>query len=316
MSENKLYGVLLAALLALAYLSWHRASDAPGETQVALLNGQPQALKGIRLVAPTATVAVSFREAEPTRHAWFEVQTASGQRRFTGNKAFHDNLKAYAQLKAERSLGKLGRSDLEQTGLVRPSRRLELEFGERVRSFEIGGQTSGARDYYLRRAGGKEVFLVRRSMISDLETPQGRFMQRRLRRAPLKDVAELEISAGSQTTAGLQQNRVSPTDAYWARAENPDSVSDALGNYVTKLERLTAVKYLEDASVFDGATPVLSVRWKGDDEELLDTLELRRRADTSTPTYIARTNATQAPVEVPRFVAEQLESDLALVLSP
>lgn len=312
--ENKIYAGLLAVLLVLSYLSWHRAPDEPGTSKVTLLDARPESLRKVELHSPTSTVTVELRGEGEDRYAWIEVLRGKRSKRFVGNRALNDAAKGYAKLEAARSLGTVKDDRLAETGLDAPKTTLRIVLGQDERVFEVGGRTSGARDYYVRPEGGAEVFLLPSHLINDLERPEGRFMQRRLREAPLEDVVRLRIEAEERSTEVLHENRFSPRDAFWATPDKPDTVSDILGNYVDKLERLTATEYLDDPERFEAATPVLSAVWIDEDGEVLDRLEIRKSGEGDDVEYYGRSRATRVPARLVRFNAQQLESDLSLVL--
>lgn len=308
--ENRIYAALLVALLAAAYASWTQ-EGAPAEVAVALLDAPPSSLERLELEGRTSTVTAVLQEIEGTRRALFTVKNQQGLRTFWSNEAFEKDLEKYAKLEAVRSLGRLSGEDLDQTGLDAPSRRVRITAGGRTSELDVGGETNGARDFYVRRKGEDEVHLVVRRLFADLEVPGNRYMQRKLRRAPAKDVASVVLEAGGRKVELLHKNRLSPQDAYWAQLDTPETVAEAAGNFVEKIERLSALEYLDAprADRFDAAPMVLQIRWMGADGPL-DTLELRRGDDGR---YWGRTAATHAPVEVSKSTGEQIESDLALV---
>ncbi len=311
MNENRIYGGLLLALLVLSYLSWHHEPDRPGGRRVPLSDIRPAELERVVLFAPTATVTVTFPTLDGSRRAWFEFETKTRTRRFAGNAAFDTALEGLARFEALRSLGRVEPELLQEMGLAAPKRRMALT-GRTELVFELGERTPGARDFYARRPGEAEVFLIPGAPINDFETPAGRYMQRKLRVAPLADVASIELRAGEESRVLLHQNRLSATDSYWAFSDAPDTPSEALGNYVDKLEKLSVSEYLEPDD-FESAALVLTVLWKDKGEQVLDRMELRRPGELKNSHYYARSAAVAAPVKVPVFFGEQLEKDLSVV---
>lgn len=317
MTENRLYGALLLALLVAAYLSWHQDDEAPADTAVALLNERPQDLQRIELRAKTATVVVTYREDEAgARYPWFEVERNGQTKAFVANEAFEKAEKTYAKFEALRSLGKLDGDTLKQTELQTPARTLTITTAKGSDTFEIGAQTPGARDYYVRQAGQAEVFLVKGNVVSDLEFPASRFTQFKLRNTGLDKVKHIRIRAGDKVTEGIHQNPMSPSDAYWAFTEKPDKVAQTLGNYIAKVEQLSALEYVSDREQFDTAAPVFELIWTGEGGGEVGKVDLRRRTvdgGTGKPEYLARSPVSRVPVKVLTSLGEQLEADLALL---
>jgi hypothetical protein len=311
-TENKLLAGALALAMVGAYVSWHHEPEAPGSTIVQLLDHSPDAVEGIELTGPTATVAVSFFEAGGDRRAWIEVTRRSETQGFVANEAFDEQLERYAKLEAARSLGKLDEETRAEMKLDAPERTLSITAEGETHRFELGGRTTGARDFYTRRPGEAEVVLLRGRVVNDLESPEGRYMQRRVRAARPKEIARLRLLAGGRTLEALHKNRLSPGDAYWARADAPDTVDEALGNYIQKIDRLSALSFLPDSEAFDAATPVLEVTWLDEDGEVLDTLDLRKTSGPK-PEWLALTETLGRPARVSSRAAEQLEADLGVV---
>ncbi len=318
MNENKVYGALLLALMAAAYVSWTQDKDAGGrDSEVTLVEAKPDDLRSIRLRVKTSTVHVSFQQ-DPggDTYAWFEITSKANNKRFVGNQAFMEKGRgAFAPLKALRSLGRLSGKELELTKLEKDPGVLTLEVGGSTRIFELGARTHGARDHYVRERGKLEVFLVPGRLVTDLEFPQARFMQKKLRSAPLKEVAKISLAGGGQSQQFFHKNRLAEKQSYWTIDADSDTVHETAGNYLDKLEKLTAAEYLKNRKLPEGLDPVLEAQWFDDNDKTLGKLTLWRQGQGKGVTYYGQSTATRGPVKVHRFIAEQVERDLKDLLS-
>lgn len=315
MKEVKLYGVVLMALMVLAYLSWTKKDDAKEATKVTLLDGAPENIERVDFFTKTSTVKMTFRDSGGDKVAWFEVTNSRHTRVFAGSKKVDKLLEGFAPFEALRSLGKgLSKDEIALTGLDKPERKLVVTARGKAKTFDVGKRTSGARDHYVRPKSSEEVFLVASAVLSDLQFPEGKYMQRALREAKRTEVDKVTISAGERTVTALQKNRLSTRDAFWATESAPDDKNETLGNYLDKLEKLTAVEYLEDAKAFDTATPVLEAVWYAEGGDELGRVSLRRTGEGKAANFYATSTATKFPVKVSRFTAEQLERDAATAL--
>lgn len=345
MNEIKVYGVLLVLMLGAAYASHSRGdgADTPASDKVAIVDAQKEAVKSITLFAKTQTVSVGLKKDDKGEdYFWFTVEQNKRTRSFVGNDKAPKMLETFAPFMALRSLGKLTGKELEETKLDKPERRLVLSLKGGDREIELGGRTSGARDHYVRVKGGAEVYLVASAVLGDLEFPEGRFMQRKLREAPLKEVSKLVLStekksgapvscaaddacgAGEACVGGacrpsrtfLHNNRLSPADAFWSVASKPEEKSETAGNYVDKLDKLTAVEYPSDADKPSGdRVHVLTATWYGeDDAKPLGSTELWRYGEDKKAEYFGISTTTRLLVKVSKLSAEQLERDLPTVL--
>lgn len=315
MKEVKLYTVALVALMVMAYLSWTKKDEAREQTAVTLLDGKPDGIERVELYTKTSTVLLTFRDISGERVPWFEVEGSRKTRVFVGGEKVDKLLEDFGPFEALRSLGKgLSDKELELTGLDAPERKLVINRKGTSKTFHVGERTSGARDHYVRPKSSKEVFIVASKVLSDLQFPEGKFMQRKLRDAARTEVDKVTISADKGTLVALQKNRLSTRDAFWALEATPDQKNETLGNYLDKLEKLTAVEYLADPKTYDGASAVLEAVWSSEDGEELGRVSLRRAGEGKSAAYYAISTATKVPVKVSRFTGEQLERDLATVI--
>ena len=315
MKEVRLYLLALAALFVAAYLSWTHEDKAETEAKVTLLDTPSESIEGLRLYAKTSTVQMSFRSEGADRFAWFEIANSRKGRAFAGGDKVKELLADFAPFEALRSLGKdLSKEELALTGLDAPERELVMVLKGREKVFEVGKRTAGARDHYVRPAGSQEVFLVASRILSDLEFPEGKYMQRKLREADKTEVDKVALTAGGLARTALQRNRLSTKDAFWTSEAKPEDKDEALGNFIEKLEKLTATEYADDPRDFDAAVPVLEAVWYSESNEELGRVQVRRQGEGKTATYFAKSPATHVPVEVSRFTAEQLERDAPSVL--
>ncbi len=315
MSEVKVYAVLLVGLMIGAYLTWTDEEDKATTDNVTIVDAKVEQLERIQYFTKTQTIAIGFKDLGGERTPWFEMDSRSKPRAFVGNEKTKDLLEPFAPFEALRTLGKqLSEEELKTTELNGTKKKLILTIGGKDRTFEVGGRTSGARDHYVRAAGGDEVYLVGSKVLGDLEYPEGKFMQRKLRVADKKEVDKVVIAANGKTATAFQKNKLSPRDAFWAR-EGSEDKDETLGNFLDKLDKLSAIEYPPDADKkFEAAEAVLEASWYGEDGKELGRVKIARDGEGKKADFYALSTATKKPVKVSRFTAEQLETSLAAVL--
>jgi hypothetical protein len=317
MNEVKVYGSLLAILLVGSYVSWTREETPKATTsddKVVIVDLDKAELKSMALITKTQTVSVSFKTGEDGKpYPWFVVDQNKHKRDFTGNDKVDKALEAFAPFKALRSLGKLSGTELAESKLDKPDRKLVLSFKSKEMVYDLGGRTTGARDHYLRQKGGTEVFLVASTVLGDFEYPEGKFMERRLRTTAIKDVGKVMLAANGKTKTVLHKNRASPNESFWASEAKPDEKSETVGNYIDKLDKLSALEYPTEETPYPRTgTPVVIVTWYADDEKTVSsTVEVWRVGEDKKAEYYAISNTTHVPVKLAKFSAEQIERDLA-----
>lgn len=311
MTEVKIYGALLLALLVGAYMTWTAEDQSASSERVVLFDAEAPLIERIDFFTKTQTVAFSYRERDGDRYPWFEVENNARTRTFVGNEETEKLVQQFAPFEALRSLGdELSEEELSATKLDNPERRLVIKARSREKSFDVGGRTNGARDHYVRAAKTTEVLLVASKTLTDIQFPDGKYMQRKLRVAPLKEVARVVIQASGKNQTALQKNRLSPTDAFWAKEAQPDEANETIKTFITQVEKLTAGEYLSDESPWNAAEPILTVEWFDEDGESIGSAAVARQGTGKSAKYYARSRATRLPVQLSRFTAEALEKDL------
>jgi hypothetical protein len=99
----------------------------------------------------------------------------------------------------------------------------------------------------------------------------------------------------------------------WAAAEEPEKPVEMLGNWVGALFRLSAKEYLADNEVPE-LTPLAKLELE-EEGAPSDTLELAwTEAEDEKKDYFAKSDFTGAWVELSRFSAESVASDLSSIL--
>ena len=317
MIENRAYGASALILMGAAYLSWNKTKETPSDSSVVLIDESPRSMKSIRFTSSTSTVVISFLEDKYGPYTWFEFETRDITRSFVANESFDQTLESYTKFEALRSLGRLAGPTLNLTKLGTSQQKLEFKTRQGgYTRFDVGGRTSGARDVYVRKHNHDEVFLVRGELMNQLQNPIGRFMQRKVRNAPLREVESLTLKAGSRQLEGLHKNRRSLREAYWVYSTSPDRPSKTLGNFVSKTEQLNVTEYLKDQSIFDNSEPVMELRWRDRSGKTIDTLELKRSGTGTSAKYLVKSEATRFVAQTRRSLGEQLEADLDIVFTP
>ena len=317
MKEVKVFASLLVLLLGLTY--WSTSDEEkPRTVQTAsVFETDASNITGLRLVTRTQTVSMSFRKNEQQeKYPWIRIETKSSTRAFVANDKIEKLLKKYANFEAVRSLG----SDFDEKALSQlkfdsPARKLSIQLKSGERKFELGGRTHGARDHYLRAVGNKEIFLMAKKTIADLESPESQLMLRKIIKVSLDDVASVLIKSGKKSRTILRQNRLSKKDAFWASSTAPEERNETLGNYVDKVLKLTVRKYGTKESPLPEGKLIAEVHWQNDSGKTLDKLSLYR-SDEKRLSFLVRSDATQVPVEVSRSLGEQLERDLPVIFEP
>lgn len=324
MKSVVLHGVTALGGLLFAYSVWV-ADDMPersGDT-VTVFVCDPEDVTQVELRGGTDRVALSRRDGERPLY-WVSVTRApeAGEQtaaEFVGGEGVATLLEALAPLEAIRSLGALEGESVAELGLEEGVSRLEITCGERSIVLDVGGTAYGTGNRYLRRSGEHEVFLVGAATLRSLETAEFQLMQRALHTFEESDIVELTITVDGQARRLEQRARFSRPE--WVDAEEPDRRNELYGNWLGRIARLRAQRYLapdaspggSEAGVSAAPVPVVRVVYRGDGDAELGRLELVR-VDGDEVEYYARTETTRSWVLVPNSVAAQVEEDARSVV--
>jgi len=178
---------------------------------------------------------------------------------FKGNPSADELLKGLATLTAVRSLGTVEKDKLKSFGLEESKKTLTLVAGSSPRTFIIGGNTFGNRDLYIQDRQDKRVYVVRPRLLEDLQYAEFRLVDRDLYGFTSSDVERATVVAGKRRKVLSQQNRRTPTSAFWADAAEPTKKKDFYRNFMGKLLRLQAMEYLKPDEKKSGLVELLSV---------------------------------------------------------
>ncbi len=339
MKSVVIHAVLACAALALAWqIRLSGDVQRPTGTGVTVVACSEARLASVKLVSESKTVLVRFQSEGRSPRAWIEEQTAAKPassdagakgnanktaaveptaKRFAAGKRLQRLVEQIAPLVATRSLGEVPSERLDKLGLITPEYTLEVDCGGEKRALSVGATTYGGSTRYLRAAQGGPVFLVKSSLIGDLQWASSRFMQRELHEFSLRDIERIEVSSGSNTSQLLHRDRHNPSGASWVDAKEPDRRNELFGNWLARVHQLRALEYLQkdtepgaERTPAAIATPVVSLRYEGDKP---GRLELVKVAGKPTAFY-ARSEASGAWVTVTGSIAEKVEADVATVL--
>ncbi len=223
---------------------------------------------------------------------------------FVASAAGEELWKAVAPLQAMRELE--APADPKVFGLDAPSAKLEVTRSSGPVTIEIGGETYGAKDRYVRYQG--KTFLVDDAKLKPLESAGSRLMERGLFPLQQKEIESLEVAipAGA-TVAWTQVNRDDAAKAAWARKESPE-VSDEVGaTWINKLLGLKLQTYVAPADDPGSLQPVFGYVVRGaKDAWRVEVL----RTTAEPPQYYAKSDFNRSLVKLPESMARNVVDDL------
>lgn len=329
------HGVLALLGLSAAYMVWTAKDEANPELgELTLVECRESKLRGVDYEEEGYRVHLEVHARDKSsggngRVVWIETKRtpktgAATSEKFVGGETVDEVFQKLAPLRVLRSLGNVEKKRLKEFELDKPKTKLSLRCGKDSK-FVIGGSTYGSGDRYMRAAKGGEVYLLHADVLRDLRSAEYRLMQRQMHRFKRSEVETATVEAFGKQRQLLQRNRLDPQKAEWVDAADPARRNELYGNWLDRLDRLTAQKYLglkdKPGSDLDAAkqgpveiVPVLSVSFADPNGDSLGKLELVRIGLAAGPEFYGRSETTAAWVKLPASLAQQVEDDVRAVL--
>jgi hypothetical protein len=250
---------------------------------------------------PEATAAEA---AEPEEIEEIETNVLAFRGNNTAEKLWEafSPLMAVRQLDADPSLASLGFGG-EKSGVITISQRTE----ELV--LEIGGETYGSKDRYLKHKG--KVYLVDDKHLRSISSAKARLIERRVHPLTEKEIDQVSLSYGHQQVILNQHNSDDRAAAFWAR-DGESKEDSAAGTWLGKLFRIKVQSYVEeDPSRY--LTPVFTTTLTGKEQRW--TVEIFRDGDGSNPDYYAKTTFNHSLVKLTKSLASDAAEDISAIFN-
>lgn len=227
---------------------------------------------------------------------------------FVGSEQAGELWTDYAPLVALRALPTDSDVDLETFGLAEPEGTLEVTRRGQTLTMDIGGETYGSKDRYVRYDG--RIYLVDDGDLRPLQFATTRLVERGLYPYGSADIERITVAFEGRQDTFVQQNRDDKAKAFWARQANPEDQDDTVETWVGKLTKLRLRAYVDEAEVGPVET---QFTFQVDGAEGPWKVEVVR-APGNTGTYYARTKFNRSLVELTGSVAKNIIDDLPEVL--
>ncbi|WP_223643147.1 hypothetical protein [Corallococcus sp. EGB] len=165
----------------------------------------------------------------------------------------------FAPLRAQRDLGVLDDTKLDEIGLAKTQRGLTLTFDGTPRLFRLATPASGWGSPYLQRTSDGHVFLLGPGLLPDLEAAASRLVDRRLHAFDVDGFDRVVISTGT-TSRAFAANGKPPGAVQLSPADAPGTPDDFARNWHDRLWRLTPVELLGRGEAPPGPAPTPAFR--------------------------------------------------------
>jgi hypothetical protein len=287
-----LHLILFAAASALGLRAW-TAEDEPNKNPVAaeLWSGRLSDLQKIEFRTDKKRVALEPREDALGRYYVGSIET----------------------LKAPPPA-----ADGPDAGLDKADQgTLEVTIAGTKHSLQLGEKTPGGSDRYVQNPETGEAYVMAGSIANDLQSADSRLIERDFHDFGDEKLGKVVLQAGDKRREIVRHG---DEKDFWSRPDSPETKDETVSNWMTKVDRLRVTTYVE---TLDPAPKpedqVVSVEYFNDKGRKLGFFELVRRPSKDgkeKPDYVARSERTRWHATVLRSTAEQIDQDLASVVTP
>lgn len=329
------HGLLFVVASVLAFRSW-TAEETPSNKHVGveLWSGKAKDVSKVEftttkkhlLLSPqsdkqgvfyvgTVSVLAAAKKADTTDAK--PPEPAKPPKRFVSVARGEKLVTALASLEAQRVLGKVEDERLSEFGFDDEAKSvLEVTVHGQIHRLVFGDKTPGGRDRYVREPKSGQAYVIAGSVANDLTTSENRLVERNFHDFGEVVAAQIKLSTND---AGRQIRRHPTEKNFWASVDAPDTKDETLSNWMTKLERLRVTHYVEAPSPAPtDAERVVRVDYataKGRSLGFLELVKLPPEEGKTNARYLARSERSRWYATVVRSTAEQLEQDLASILT-
>lgn len=250
------------------------------------------------------------KAGEPPKAEEFEVSKST----FKGGDAADKLLAAFGPLKAVQRLEGLTDEKKTELELATPTAWFEITRKGKTRKFELGGESYGTKDRYVRDVENDKYYLIKADTIRPLKYAKTRLPDRRLLGLEAKDVARARLEGPTGGVDMLHQNREDEKAAYWSNPEKPDQKVEMYENWLDKALKLRGLSYVQPEDQPGELTPVFKLTVSGDAGKT-ETLEMLQSTDDKGEVqYFCRSDFTRGLMKVHKTLVQEVADDVKSVI--
>ena len=331
----QVYGLILLALLAGAWVQWTQEEPVDLEGKVVMLQGEAQDVTAVRWISKETEATISRKKDERGEYFWVDYtrwsekklpaarsegdtgeggekaepqveRTAKKSAFKSAEKAF-DLVASLSPMTARRSLDVTDDEKLEEIGLTEPSGTIEIDRGGRIQKLEVGGESYGTRDHYVRHLESGKVFLVERDLLQPLKYARTRLPDRTLVGVERPDLVTVELRKGGEQLALMQIRADDPEKAGWAHADQPDVEAEQATTWMDRMLKLKGTRYANPDDPPENLQPRFSIAMT-DRASQITTVEVLQVGEDGD--WYAKSEHTRGLIKLIRSAASGLAEDV------
>jgi hypothetical protein len=308
-----------ATLLVLSMgASWARytSDETKPKEGVVLIDGKPDELQKVVYDGKDLDVTFEMRADDLGRYPWVTTvekktkkvdgveTTEEKTQRFKAGSAADKLIDGFAPLMALRSLDNVDDAKIESFGLKEPETVVTVTEGGRTSTLELGGETYGTKDRYVRHRETGRVYVVKDESFKTLKFANTRLPERNLVSPKVEEIEGITLGRGGETLTWAHKNKDDKAAAYFERDGKPGK-DESFDNWFDKVMKLKSTAYVQEGDAPAETVPVfdLTVRAAGKPPE---TLRLLKGGED----WYAQSEATRGLVKLSKGPASDVAEDV------
>ena len=265
-----IYGAILTLAMGASWFQY-TGGDAAGEKEgVVLIDEKKDTVERLEYLSPELDVLYEIRTDEGGKFGWVTVTDRKQKKfvkegevappvepkitRFKAGSAGDKLLDGLAPLLAMRELVGVDDVKLESFGLNKPEGTVKLTAGGRSATLELGGETYGAKDRYVRHLESGKYYVVDDELLKPLKFASTRLPERALFTYKVEEIDTVTLAKGDRTTSWTQHNKEDRAADWWERLAATGSgdvgkKDESFTNWLEKALKLKSINYIQEADV-------------------------------------------------------------------
>ncbi len=204
---------------------------------------------------------------------------------------------------------------LADYGLDEPKATLVIvRKGRPERTFEVGGETYGTRDKYVRDAESGKIYLVDDQVLRPLQYARTRLPERNLLPVEPEEIVKLTIQGPAGSLELEHRNREDKKAEAWVRA-GTDTADDAAETWLEKVFRLKSTGYVQPDETPTGLETAFSLAVEDADGVTTHLEILKGRDEKGNEAWYARSEHTRGLVKLHKVLASEAAEDLGTLFA-
>jgi hypothetical protein len=270
------YGALLVVSTGLSWMHFTEEKVKAEKEGVALVDETKDALQTIEYHSPDADVVYEMRGEGENRWAWVTVTDHKQKKslkegeppppveikltEFKAGTAGDKMADGFAPLFAMRELVGVTDDKITSFGLNAPDTTVVVKAGGRTATLELGGETYGAKDRYIRHRESSKYYVVDDELFKPLKFANTRLPERSLFSYKTEEIDVVTLSKGGQTVKWSQHNKEDRAADWWERLPTPGTSEvgkkdETFTNWLEKAMKLKSQSYVQAADKPAELTP-------------------------------------------------------------